>query len=170
MEPLKATLQQNRGFDKVTPCHPICSLLLWSSLPLASRNLSSSNFSYHWHKREVSITHLIFADDVFLFRKGNVEFVAALLEGVTCFSIASGLYPNKSKSEVFFGNMACEDKSSILALTGFSKGRLPIRYLGLPLISTKLKLSVCLPLIVTICGKIHNCDFWAMQADYCYFR
>lgn len=121
------------------------------------KSISNSDFSYHWLTNEVSISHLIFADDVFLFSKGNASSVSALMEGIHTFSSASGLFPNQNKSHCFFGNVPSNVQQSILDITGFRVGSLPIKYLGLPLISTKLKNVDCIPLIQRICSKI---DSW----------
>lgn len=124
------------------------------------KSVSFSNFSYHWLTKEAAISHLIFADDVLLFCKGNVDSATSLMNGLDLFSNASGLCPNKDKSQVFFGNVPSEIQNSILEVTGFQRGELPIKYLGLPLISTKLKKSDCIPLIQKICRSI---DSWTCR-------
>lgn len=118
---------------------------------------SNPQFNYHWLAKEASISHLIFADDVFLFCKGDIDSVSTLFQGVQSFSSASGLSPNRQKSHCFFGNVPLDTKLSILDLTGFLEGQLPIKYLGLPLVSTKLNFRDCTPLIIKICSKI---DSW----------
>ena len=54
---------------------------------------------------------------------------------------------NKQKSVVFLVGVNENIKSTILNITGFSLGSLPVKYLGVPLISSKLTHSDCLPLM-----------------------
>ena len=59
----------------------------------------------------------------------------------------SGPQPSKGKSRVYFGGIADHDKASLSGLPVFQCGPLPVRYLGLSLISTKLTTSEFSPLI-----------------------
>ncbi|XP_074318442.1 uncharacterized protein LOC141655253 [Silene latifolia] len=49
------------------------------------------------------------------------------------FSHWSGLSANNDKTDVYFGGVPATVKHQILQVTGFSEGRFPFRYLGLPL-------------------------------------
>lgn len=102
------------------------------------RSTSSPAFKYYWKARLVSLMHLIFADDIMLYSHGDQLSINCLLNGVNSFSAISWLRPNWDKSSCFFANVAEETKAMVLSSTGFKLGTLPIRYLGLPLISTKL--------------------------------
>lgn len=121
------------------------------------KTTTNSNFLYHWHTKEASITYLIFADDVFLFCNGEIGSAKALMEGLKIFSRASGLIPNVNKSQCFFGNVQEGSRNSILALSGFQEGNLPIKYLGLPLLSTKLTVRDCCSLFLKLRARI---DSW----------
>ncbi|GJU01623.1 reverse transcriptase domain, reverse transcriptase zinc-binding domain protein [Tanacetum coccineum] len=59
------------------------------------------------------------------------------------FKEASGLVPSTPKSTVFLCNVLDQVKSSILNLMPFEEGILPIKYLGVPLISTRLLHKDC---------------------------
>lgn len=52
-------------------------------------------------------------------------------------SAVTGLVENIEKSNIFLAGMEEDEQTRILQYTGFSKGTLPIRYLGLPLSSKK---------------------------------
>lgn len=58
----------------------------------------------------------------------------------------SGLCLNPSMSDVFFGDVQATIKEQVLNILHF-KGHLSVRYLGVPLISGKLKYQECVPLI-----------------------
>jgi hypothetical protein len=68
----------------------------------------------------------------------------------------SGLALNPNKSEIFFAAVPGDIKAQILACLQFKEGYLPVRYLGMPLISGKLTYKDCLPLIDKIVGRIHT--------------
>ena len=63
-----------------------------------------ANFKHHWKCKELGITHLLFADDVLLFMKGNKDSISHIMNDVHTFSSISGLHPSLHKSTVFFGN------------------------------------------------------------------
>lgn len=61
-----------------------------------------SSFKYHLLCKSLNFTHMMFVDDLILFRKGNIEFILILLRGFATFSASSGLVMNNTKSEIFF--------------------------------------------------------------------
>ncbi|KAH0725555.1 hypothetical protein KY284_001420 [Solanum tuberosum] len=87
--------------------------------------------------------------------KGGDESSATLMyECFQQFSKVSGLIANQAKSSVYFGGVSVEMQKVILQNTGFVKGLLPFRDLGVPLSSKKLSVGQCQPLIVKILGRI----------------
>ncbi|GJS39811.1 reverse transcriptase domain, reverse transcriptase zinc-binding domain protein [Tanacetum coccineum] len=58
------------------------------------------------------------------------------------FKIASGLVPSLPKSTAYFCNVLNHVKLSILHVLPFEEGRLPVRYLGVLLVSSRLMLIV----------------------------
>ncbi|GKE19442.1 hypothetical protein Tco_1427019 [Tanacetum coccineum] len=72
------------------------------------------------------------------------------------FSKVSGLVPNLDKSVTFFGNVPSHTKRDILRVMAFTKGSLPIRYLGVPLISFILYKKFCDPLIDKVKQRLIN--------------
>lgn len=122
-----------------------------------NKQAASADFRYHWQCQPLSITHLIFADDLMLFCYGDQSSIKAVLEGVNNFASISGLVPNKDKSLCFFSSMDDVTVDYTLQASGVQRGTLPIRYLGLPLISTKLTLRDCSSLIARIRSRI---DKW----------
>lgn len=73
----------------------------------------------------MKLTHVIFADDIFLFCKGDGTSIKAMLDSVARFSTMSGLNANSDKSTCFFCN-----------------------------VSSRLTKSDCMPLVDRLCGKI----------------
>lgn len=70
------------------------------------------------------------------------------------FAEVSGLQANLIKSQVFVDGTDEDTKEHILQQLQFSPCTLPIRYLGVPLISTKLSYSDCLPILDGIKQRI----------------
>lgn len=117
---------------------------------------NNANFSFHWRTKELKLTHLIFADDILLFCKGDEYSISAIINSFERFSCASGLRANPTKCQIFFCNVQDMARSNILGLTGYQQGSLPVKYLGLPLISSRLKASDCVPLVNRLCARIES--------------
>ncbi|KAK4726976.1 hypothetical protein R3W88_031893 [Solanum pinnatisectum] len=105
---------------------------------------------------QTHIVQLSFADDLQLFSRGDIDSTTLMYECFQQFSKVSGLLANQAKSCVYFGGVSEEIQQKILQHTGFSKGDLPFRYLGVPLSSKKLSISQCQPLIDKIMGRINT--------------
>lgn len=105
----------------------------------------SGYIEYHPRTFELHISHLMFADDVMVFFNGNISSLHGISECLEDFASWFGLRMNLDKTELFY---ACLNHSESRAITSyrFPIGSLPIRYLGLPLMSTKLKISEYEPL------------------------
>ncbi|XP_020261656.1 uncharacterized protein LOC109837719 [Asparagus officinalis] len=72
------------------------------------------------------------------------------------FSAISGLVANPEKSSVFYGGLEVSVKSSIANHLGFTEGILPIKYLGVPLISRRLSFLDCEPLFSKITNQLQS--------------
>lgn len=145
------------GLRQGDPLSPYLFVIAMEVLTVCLKKFAlSTDFKYHWKTKDPSITHIIFADDILLFSRGDVDSVNVLLNGVKVFSEISGLKVNPEKSAVFFGNVNQENRESILTATGFAQGNFPVTYLGLPLITSKLNARDCMPLVQKICGKLED--------------
>ncbi|GJU30445.1 RNA-directed DNA polymerase, eukaryota, reverse transcriptase zinc-binding domain protein [Tanacetum coccineum] len=72
------------------------------------------------------------------------------------FSGVSGLKPSMEKSTVFYGNVKPNVVDAISGLMPFSVGELPVRYLGVPLLSTRLYSKHCSSLIDKVEKRLNN--------------
>lgn len=115
---------------------------------------SSGIFEYHPRCRRVGLTHVCFADDLLIFTKGNVAAVKKVKNILDIFYSFSGLKLNTSKSEFYAAWMKQEDVDQIVGSTGFKVSSLPVRYLGVPLVSRKLTLKDCEPLMKKLKDKV----------------
>lgn len=91
------------------------------------------DFQYHPICKTTKLTHLIFADDLMVFCKGDIKLIQRVMEALRHFSSVTGLEANLQKSNIFLADMEGEVKQRILETNGFTLGTLLIRYLGLPL-------------------------------------
>ncbi|KAL0439818.1 UNVERIFIED_CONTAM: hypothetical protein Slati_2464800 [Sesamum latifolium] len=66
----------------------------------------------------------------------------------------SGLHVNPSKSTIILSKAVQRDRQGILDLMGFQEGFLPIKYLGVPLIASRLTVADCQPLIDRITSRL----------------
>ena len=74
------------------------------------------------------------------------------------FHSLSGLKINTGKSVFFSAGIERREEEEILDCIGFQAGQLPIKYLGIPLVTRKLKKADCVPLLEMISSKL---DLWA---------
>ncbi|XP_019258259.1 PREDICTED: uncharacterized protein LOC109236523 [Nicotiana attenuata] len=72
------------------------------------------------------------------------------------FSAASGLQENAEKSSMYIASVQQHIKELLLELTGYTKGSIPFKYLGVPLSTKKLNIHQCLPLVERITERV-NC-------------
>ncbi|GJZ72789.1 RNA-directed DNA polymerase, eukaryota, reverse transcriptase zinc-binding domain protein [Tanacetum coccineum] len=112
------------------------------------------NFKYRAGCKELKITHLCFADDLMVFCHGDTHSVSIVKESLNEFSRYSGLLPNLKKSTVFFGSIKENMKSELLKFVPFSVGILPMKYLGVPLLTKCLGVNDCKVLIEKVKTRI----------------
>lgn len=91
-----------------------------------------------------------------IFCRGDTFIVGDIKEGLNEFQSLSGLSPRPSKSHIFFS--CCEKKlrDKITQIVNFKEEFLPVRYLGVPLNSTRLKASDCNHLVERITKRIKS--------------
>lgn len=158
---LEGFFQCKSGLRQGDPLSPALFVLAMEVFSALVRKYSTNpDFKYHWRASQVQLTHLIFADDVLLFSKGDKDSMKILLDTINHFSQISWLLPNASKSNCFFCNIPSDVAHDILQYSGYQLGTLPIKYLGLPLISKKLTTADCWPLVLRMCSKI---DLWTSK-------
>ncbi|XP_074300151.1 uncharacterized protein LOC141631368 [Silene latifolia] len=139
---------------------PISPLLFTITMEYLSRILAhvtdTMPFKFHPLCSQLKLSHLMFADDLLLFSKGDTTSIMILLRAFATFSVATGLQMNSLKSNIYFNGVASRVKSDILQISGFSEGALPFKYLGVPISARRLTVKNCNCLIEKITERIHG--------------
>ena len=78
------------------------------------------SFDFHPKCKAINLSHLCFADDIFLFAKGNASSVKITMDELEKFEAFSGMQVNKQKSVVFLEGVNDSVKATSLSMTGFN--------------------------------------------------
>ncbi|GJS27297.1 hypothetical protein Tco_0487917 [Tanacetum coccineum] len=108
------------------------------TLMLKHRVHNEEDFEYHNKCHKQKVIYVCFAYDFIMFSHGDGISAYVLLEALNEFKCASGLVRSIPKSNAFFCNVVNHDKTVILQLMLFEDGTLHIKYLVVPLISSRL--------------------------------
>ncbi|KAK4383917.1 hypothetical protein Sango_3107900 [Sesamum angolense] len=61
---------------------------------------------------------------------------------------------NSAKSQIIFSRAVQQERQQILDYLGFQEGSLPVKYLGIPLTSSRLTIADCRPLIDKVDARL----------------
>lgn len=135
---------------------PLSPYLFVLAMEVFSRILakasSNGRFSHHPRCTKLDLTHLCFADDLLLFCQVDLQSASVIKDSLDSFSAFSGLMANPDKKLIF----QCWAKHNVENLFCFKEGTLPIKYLGVSLISTRLTTRDCRPLIEKITNRVES--------------
>ncbi|GJS29411.1 hypothetical protein Tco_0490031 [Tanacetum coccineum] len=147
-----------RGLRQGDPLSPYLFTLVMEilTLLLQRRVRNSEEFQYHHLCNKQRIINLCFADDLFLFAHGHPSSVSVIIYALEEFKQVSGLVPSIPKSTAYFCNVPNAIKASILNSMPFAEGVLPVRYLGVPLISSRLLYRDCKILVEKLESRIND--------------
>ena len=133
-----------RGIRQGDPISPLIFMLAMEYFTRLMKKMSHrEEFKFHHRCDQLKIHHLIFADDLMLFSKGDFQSVVLLVRTLKAFAVTSGLEASPEKTAIYFGNVKEEEQSRILQVTGYKKGSFPLRYLGVPITSKRLSKADC---------------------------
>nr|GEW98105.1 RNA-directed DNA polymerase, eukaryota, reverse transcriptase zinc-binding domain protein [Tanacetum cinerariifolium] len=102
------------------------------------QGLKSKEYQYHFGCKELKLSHMCFADDLLVLRKGNKGSLEVIKKSLDEFSHVSSLNPNLGKNTIFFDSIKEREKHDLLEILPFKCGKLLVRYLGVPLLAKRL--------------------------------
>ena len=100
------------------------------------------------------LTHILYADDVMIFRTGTKSNIRCLLNIFKDYLEVSRQIVNNAKSRFFTGAMASARVQMVGGLLGFSAGTIPFSYLGCPIFKGKPKVAYFLSITDRIKAKL----------------
>ncbi|KAL2904979.1 LINE-1 retrotransposable element ORF2 protein [Bienertia sinuspersici] len=146
-----------RGLRQGDPLSPLLFVL---GMEYLSRTLNRLNedpeFKLHPRCKGIQLTHMCFADDLIMCCRGEKKSVDRILQAFNVLSNTSGLQANNSKTELFTSGMKEEEVQQIIAESGFKRGKLPFKYLGVPISSKRVNASQCEVLIEKMTARIRT--------------
>ena len=154
---LAGYFQSTRGLRQGCSVSPYLFVLCMNVLShKIDKAVEKGKFKFHPQCKEISLTYLCFADDLMVFVEGSKESIEGALSVFDEFAVWSGLFISIEKSTIYMACVSVEEKGRILANFSFADGDLPVRYLGLPLMTQGMKKQDFLPLVKKIRSRINS--------------
>ncbi|GKB40509.1 RNA-directed DNA polymerase, eukaryota, reverse transcriptase zinc-binding domain protein [Tanacetum coccineum] len=147
-----------RGLSQDDPMSPYLFTLMVEILFIIVQEKvkNRKEFKYHFGCRSMKLTHVCFVDDLLMRCHGDMNSVNVLKEAIEDFGAYSSLISNYTKSTIIFGSMNNAEKKNILDNDPFKVERLPIKYLGVPLTSKRIRVNNYKSLLDRIRNMILN--------------
>ncbi|KAL0401934.1 UNVERIFIED_CONTAM: LINE-1 retrotransposable element O protein [Sesamum latifolium] len=147
-----------RGLRQGDPMSPFLFVLVMEVLTLILLQFidQDGGFSYHWRCGEVQLFQLGFADDLLLLSRADTSSIHIFKWGLMVFAELSGLHVNPQKSHLILSRSASAHRDTLLPILGYQEGHLPLRYLGLPLLASRLSIADCKPILTKIDDRIRG--------------
>lgn len=108
------------------------------------------NIGYHPKCKNISLTHLCFADDLMVFVDGQKRSIEGIINLFHEFADRSGLQISLEKSTIYLAGVPDPERNQILSSFPFATGQLPVRYLGLPLLTKQMTTTDYSPLLESV--------------------
>ncbi|KAL2922219.1 LINE-1 retrotransposable element ORF2 protein [Bienertia sinuspersici] len=146
-----------RGLRHGDPMSPLLFVLCMEYLTRVMNCMTADPvFKFHPRCKGAKLSHMCFADDLILCCHGDIKSVEIILEAFAIFSSSTRLCANKGKTEVYCSGVEENIVKEILNLTGFVRGSLPFKYLGVPISPRRLAKNHCEVLLDKMSSRIRT--------------
>ena len=154
----KGLIRPERGLRQGCRLSPylfiICAEALSNLLNQAEKRQLIRGLKFN---KEISINHLLFADDSLIFSKATVEECMSLKQIFECYATASGQIFNFEKSSMFFsGSISAEQMTKVRDIFQLKIVSKHEKYLGLPSMIGRKKVSFFKDIKLRILSKISS--------------
>lgn len=139
----------------ISLCDRLIAMKILSRL-MEEATKNEKEFSFHPRCSEIKLTHLCFADDLLLFSLAKMQSVQIIKKCYKSLMICQDWKQIQKKSTFYCSGVSqlMKEQTDCLKMKG---GKLPVRYLEVPLISKKLSAAYCSMLMEKISRRI---DSW----------
>ncbi|KAL3518813.1 hypothetical protein ACH5RR_021402 [Cinchona calisaya] len=121
-------------------------------------NIQKFGFDFYPRCWQLEISHLIFADDLFLLSAGTKLSMIVFKHTMEDFEAISGLRSNLQKCNLFAVSNTNGLYQEFFVFSGINKAIHPVTYLGVPLLSSKLGNRDCNVLVDKMVKRLKS---WA---------
>lgn len=144
-----------RGLRQGDPISPLMFVITMEYLSRMLNEASQdSKFKLHPGCRKLKLTHLMFADDLMTFSKAEVSTLSQILNILDWFHKTAGLQANMSKSQMVIGGCNEELYQACMKEVGLTESTFPLKYLGVPITSSRLSKLNCRDLVDKMKARI----------------
>ncbi|KAG7533510.1 Reverse transcriptase zinc-binding domain [Arabidopsis thaliana x Arabidopsis arenosa] len=148
---LAGFFQSERGLRQGCSLSPYLFVICMNVLSkLLDKAAVERRIGYHPKCKNIQLTHLCFADDLMVFVDGQRRSVEGILKIFDDFARLSGLKISVEKSTLYMAGLSENVQNDILQRFPFAHGHLPVRYLGLPLLTKQMTKADYTPLLERI--------------------
>lgn len=123
---------------------------------LIDKAVVEKQICYHPKCKNIQMTHLCFSDDLMVFIDGQQRSIEGVLGIFTMFARYLGLKISLEKSTLYFIGVPDQNRADITSRFPFGVGQLPVKYLGLPLLTKRMTVADYNPLLEKIRNKLSS--------------
>ena len=130
-----------KGLRQGDPISPYLFVLVMDTLSqmLHYKKSKETRLKYHWRCEKTKTNHLCSANDLMIFFYGDSLSTNLIKDTLNQFRDFTGVNANNDKRYLFMAGVIKEVRDSIKQIFQFHSGSLPLKYLGIPLITSRLK-------------------------------
>lgn len=150
-------LEGKKGLRQGDPLSPTLFVIVMEAFTrMLVRQVELRNLMLHPKCSIPQVVSLCFADDFMVFTKPTTQSIECVKETMNKFHSISGLKANLSKSYIMMGGVNTAEAQEIATHLGFSLQNSQLSYLGIPMITSRLKKADCYPLIERLTSRMQS--------------